>query len=190
MDPTEDKPPAAQKFDRSIVLVGLMGSGKSSVGRRLAARLGMPFRDADDEIEAAAGCSVSEFFARHGEPAFREGERKVIARLLEGPPIVLATGGGAFMDAATRAVIRQNAWSVWLRANLDTLVERTGRRRGRPLLEQGDPRAVLSALMDARYPVYAEAEVVVESGEGPHEDVVEAIVRALRAPRLMQPASA
>jgi shikimate kinase len=167
-----------------------MGSGKSSVGRRLANRMGLPFRDADDEIEAAAGCTISEFFARHGEPAFRDGERKVIARLLEGPPVVLATGGGAFMDAGTRAAIRQRAVSVWLRADLNTLVARTARRRGRPLLEKGDPRAVLSALMDERHPAYAAADVVVDSGDGPHEDVVEAILRALRAPRPVHAAPA
>lgn len=164
---------------KSIVLVGLMGAGKSSIGRRLAARLGMAFVDADAEIEAAAGASISDIFAEQGEAFFRDAERRVIARLLEGPPVVLATGGGAFMDAATRAKIAATGTSVWLRAELDTLVKRCGLRNTRPLLQAGDPRAILAKLMDERYPVYANADIVVESGEGPHEDVVEEIVARL-----------
>ena len=179
-------PPATNALDeplpyaaRSIVLVGLMGSGKSSVGKRLAQRLGLPFTDADNEIEAAAGCSIEEIFARHGEAAFRDGERRVITRLLEGPRQVLATGGGAFMDAVTRAKIRERGTSVWLKADLDVLVKRCGRRSSRPLLQQGEPRQVLERLMQQRYPVYAEADLTIDSGEQPHELVVEAIVGRL-----------
>lgn len=155
-----------------IVLVGLMGCGKSCVGRRLAARLGIPFVDSDAEFEIAAGCSISEFFAKFGEPAFREGERKVIARLLEGPPCVLATGGGAFCDPDTRARIRAGAVSVWLRADLDLLVKRTSGRDHRPLLKTGDPREILSRLMDARYPLYAQADIAVDSTDEPPEVTV------------------
>lgn len=169
------------KVDRPIVLVGLMGAGKSSVGRRLATRLGVRFVDADSEIEAAAGCSIPEIFERHGEAAFRDGERRVIARLLDGGPQVLATGGGAFMDAETRKRIRERAVSVWLRADLDVLVERCSRKRTRPLLEGGDRRAILARLIDERYPVYAEADIVVDTVAGPHEEVVERIVAALCA---------
>ncbi len=169
------------KIDQPIVLVGLMGAGKSSVGRRLANRLGVRFVDADSEIEAAAGCSIPEIFERHGEAAFRDGERRVIARLLDGGPQVLATGGGAFMDAETRRRIRERAVSVWLRADLDVLVERCSRKRNRPLLEGGDPRAILARLIDERYPIYAEADIVVDTVAGPHEEVVERIVDALAA---------
>jgi shikimate kinase len=164
---------------RSIVLVGLMGAGKSSVGKRRAARLGLPFVDADNEIEAAAGCSIEEIFARHGEAAFRDGERRVITRLLEGPRQVLATGGGAFMDPVTRAKIRQHGTSIWLKADLDVLVKRCSRRSNRPLLQQGDPRQVLERLMLERYPIYADADLTIDSGEQPHEQVVETIVGRL-----------
>ena len=150
---------------RSIVLVGLMGAGKTSIGRRLALRLGLPFRDADSEIEQAAGCTVSELFARFGEPAFREGERRVIRRLLAGPPVVLATGGGAFMDPETRSAIRDGGRSVWLRCGLTTLVRRTSSRNTRPLLQGGDPHTILAGLMQQRHPVYAEADIVVDCGE-------------------------
>jgi shikimate kinase/3-dehydroquinate synthase len=150
---------------RSVVLVGLMGAGKTSIGRRLALRLGLPFRDADHEIELAAGCSVADFFSRFGEAEFRLGERRVIRRLLSGPPCVLATGGGAFMDPDTRAAIRAEALSVWLRCSLQTLVRRTGARNHRPLLRQGDPAAILANLMETRHPVYAEADVVVDCGD-------------------------
>ncbi len=167
--------------DCSIVLVGLMGAGKSTVGRRLAARLGMKFRDADNEIEAAAGMSIPDIFAAYGEAHFRDGERRVIDRLLQEETMVLATGGGAYMDPATRASIRDNAVSVWLRADLDTLMRRVRKRSNRPLLQNADPEAVMRRLIDERYPVYAEADVVVESREGPHEAVVEAIVAALDA---------
>jgi shikimate kinase/3-dehydroquinate synthase len=150
---------------RSVVLVGLMGAGKTSIGRRLALRLGLPFRDADYEIEQAAGCSVADFFSRFGEAEFRLGERRVIRRLLNGPPCVLATGGGAFMDPETRAAIRAEALSVWLRCSLPTLVRRTTSRNHRPLLRQGDPATILAGLMAQRHPVYAEADVVVECGD-------------------------
>ena len=165
----------------TVVLIGLMGSGKTSVGRRLAARLGIQFIDADTEIEAAAGSSIHDIFELHGEQAFRDGERRVIARLLDGPVHVLATGGGAFMTDETRQRISDSAVSVWLRASLDTLVKRVERSRTRrPLLETGDPREILSALVDERYPVYGEADIIVETGEGPHEPVVETIVQELR----------
>jgi shikimate kinase len=138
---------------RSIVLVGLMGAGKSTVGRRLAAALHLPFHDADHEIETAAGCSITDFFERYGEPAFRDGERRIIARLLEGPRHILATGGGAFMDPTTRAIIRARGLSIWLRADLDLLMARVSKRQTRPLLKTGDPRATMSRLMEERYPV-------------------------------------
>lgn len=160
-----------------------MGAGKSAIGRRLAARLGMPFVDADAEIERAAGCSIEDIFAIHGEPAFRDGERKVIARLLAGPPHVLATGGGAFMDPETRAAIRAAGVSIWLRADLDLLVARVSRRNGRPLLAKGEPREVLRRLMDERDPTYAEADIVVDSVDGPHERTLQAVLRALDAHR-------
>ncbi len=164
---------------KSLVLVGLMGAGKSSVGKRLAHRLALPFFDADVEIERAAGASIPDIFAEHGEAAFRDGERRVIARLLEQSPIVLATGGGAFMNEETRARIRRSGLSIWLKAELDVLVRRTARRGNRPLLQADDPRIVLEKLMAQRYPVYAEADMTVTTGEGPHEDVVERIIAAL-----------
>ena len=169
------------ELDRGIVLVGLMGAGKSSVGRRLAKRLGLSFFDADQEIEKAADSSIEDIFARYGEAAFRDGERRVIARLLDGPPHVLATGGGAFMDPVTRAAIRAKGISVWLRADLEVLLERVMRRDHRPLLKQGAPREILQNLMAERDPVYAQADLTVTSGQGPHEDVVEQIVTSLQA---------
>ena len=169
------------RVECSIVLVGLMGAGKSAIGRRLASRLGMPFVDADTEIERAAGCSIADIFELHGEAAFRDGERRVIARLLSRPAHVLATGGGAFMDPNTRAAIRESGISVWLRADLDLLVARVSRRTNRPLLAGGDPRAILQGLMDERHPVYAEADVVVDSMDGPHEQTVEAVLGAISA---------
>ncbi|MDJ0946824.1 MAG: shikimate kinase [Kiloniellales bacterium] len=167
--------------DRTVVLVGLMGAGKSCIGRRLAARLGLPFRDADAEIERAAGCSIEDIFELHGEAAFREGENRVICRLLAGNPHVLATGGGAFMNPETRAAIAARAVSVWLRADLDLMLKRTGRRNNRPLLKRGDPRKILSDLMAQRYPVYAAADLVVDSVDGPPEITVERVLAALRA---------
>jgi shikimate kinase len=164
---------------RTLVLVGLMGAGKSSVGRRLAARLALPFTDADQEIEAAAGMTISEIFGRHGEPAFRDGERRVIARLLGDPIHVLATGGGAFMDERTRAVIHERAVSIWLRAELDELVRRVSRRTDRPLLKGADPRVVLERLIAERYPIYAQADVTVPSSSGSADETVDRIVAQL-----------
>lgn len=152
-------------LDKIIVLVGLMGAGKSCVGRRVAQRLGVPFVDADAEVEEAAGCSITDIFEKYGEKAFRDGERRVIARLLDGPTSVIATGGGAFIDEQTRKMIRDKGVSVWLRADLDTLVARTSGRSHRPLLNAGDPKDVLSGLIDQRYPIYAKADVVVDTGE-------------------------
>jgi shikimate kinase len=166
---------------RSIVLVGLMGAGKTSIGRRLAARLHLPFVDADDEIERAAGCSIPEIFERYGESAFRDGERRVIARLLHKAPHVLSTGGGAFMDPGTRALIAEQGTSVWLRAELELLVARTARRDNRPLLKQGNPREVLQRLMETRHPVYAEANITVDSDDRPPDETVERVVSALQA---------
>ncbi len=166
---------------KSIVLVGLMGAGKSSVGRRLANVLNLPFRDADTEIEHASNLTVPEFFEIHGEAAFRDGERKVIARLLDGPQHILATGGGAYMDEQTRTLISQKGCSVWLKADLDTLLKRCLKRNTRPLLQQGDPRQILDDLMQKRYPVYKQADITVESADGPHEVVVSSIIKALQA---------
>jgi shikimate kinase len=173
---------------RSIVLVGLMGAGKSKIGRRLAVRLSLPFFDSDPEIEAAAGETIEEIFANRGERIFREGERRVIARLLAQPVHVLATGGGAFMDPLTRAVIARRGVSVWLRADLDVLASRVLRRSNRPLLKQGEPRAILAELIERRYPVYAEADVVVDSGEASPEATVTRAVAALAGcPRSAEP---
>ncbi|HEX9882295.1 MAG TPA: shikimate kinase [Hyphomicrobium sp.] len=158
--------------ERSIVMVGLMGCGKSAVGRRLAARLGLPFVDADEEIEKAAGKSIEDIFTEHGEPYFRDGERKVLARLLRSGQQVLATGGGAFMNAETREAIAQSGISVWLRAELPLLVRRVAKRSNRPLLKAGDPEEVMRNLMETRYPVYALADITVESRDVPHEVVV------------------
>lgn len=166
---------------RPIVLVGLMGVGKTTIGRRLAARLGLPFVDADAEIETAAGMSVAEIFERFGEAHFRDGERRVIARLIDGQRKVIATGGGAFMNADTRALILGSATAVWLRADLDTLVARVGRRDDRPLLRGRDARTVLADLAAVRDPVYALAPIHVTSHPTPHEATVETIVRELRA---------
>ena len=164
---------------RSVVLVGMMGSGKSSIGRRLAARLAVPFVDADSEIEKAAGMTIAEIFATHGEPYFRAGEARVIARLLEGGPQVLATGGGAFMNTDTRAGIRAKGISVWLRATLEVLNRRIKRRSDRPLLRNADPAETLRRLIEERYPVYAEADVTVESRDVPHDTIVDEIVLGL-----------
>lgn len=167
---------------RTVALVGLMGAGKSAVGRRLAARMGLPFIDADTAIEEAAGCTIEEIFARHGEPEFRDGERRVIQRLLESEPVhVLATGGGAFVNAQTRARLKQDAVTIWLRADLETLLERVAKRSNRPLLKQGDPRAVLEKLIAERYPIYAEADIVVDTAPGPVEETVDRVLAALTA---------
>ena len=168
-------------LQKSIVLVGLMGAGKSSVGVRLADLLDLPFVDADKEIEQAAGCSVQDIFDLYGEAAFRDGERKVIARLLDGPPVVLATGGGAFIDATTRDVIAQKGISVWIRADLDTLVKRTSRKGGRPLLKDRNAREVLENLITERHPVYTGADITVDTDSEPPETTAGKIITALNS---------
>ena len=172
-------PTIAAIRERPIVLVGLMGSGKSTIGRRLASRLGMRFADADDEIEKAAGMTISDIFARFGEDHFRDGERRVIARLLTGKPLVLATGGGAFMHDETRALIQASSLSIWLDADIATLVNRVSRRGHRPLLKGRDPAEVLGDLAAVRNPVYAEAHLRVGSASSPHDHTVRAIMEAL-----------
>ncbi len=168
---------------KTVALVGLMGAGKTAVGKRLAKTLGAPFRDADDEIEEAAGLSIAEIFEVYGENAFRDLERRVVARLVSGTPMILALGGGAFMDPGTRALLKKDATTIWLRADLQTLVDRTQRRRGlRPLLMQDDPAVVLETLMAKRSPIYAEADHVVDTGKDRLEVVVMTIcnLEALR----------
>ncbi len=164
---------------KTVVLVGLMGAGKTSVGRRLADLFDSRFVDADKEIEQAAGCSIADFFERFGEEEFRRGEERVIARLLRDPPCVLATGGGAYMSEDTRREIREHGLSVWLKADLDVLYERVARRSDRPLLKTEDPRATLEAIMEKRYPVYAQADLTIESYRGPIEITVERVYRRL-----------
>jgi shikimate kinase len=164
---------------RTLVMVGMMGAGKSSVGRRLAGRLGLPFADADAEIEKAANASITEIFDRHGEAYFRDGERRVIQRLLDGEPKVLATGGGAFVHPETRAAIKAHAISIWLKADRDLLMSRVRRRSNRPLLKTADPEATLQRLMEERYPLYAEATIHVQSREVAHEVVIDDILSAL-----------
>lgn len=170
---------------RSLVLVGMMGAGKSSIGRKLAQRLNLPFVDADAEIERAAGMSISDIFAKHGEPYFRAGEARVIARLLEGGPQVLATGGGAFMPPQSREAIRAKGISIWLKAEYDVLMKRIKRRSDRPMLKTEDPGETLRRLMQERDPVYAEADVIVHSRDVPHEIIIAEIISAV-APRLEQ----
>jgi shikimate kinase len=177
----DPEPEPDLKIDRSIVLVGMMGAGKTAIGRRLASALGWPFTDADWAIEAAAGTSIANIFAEIGEAAFRARERQVIARLLHGERQVLALGGGAFMDPETRALVRERALSIWLRADLEVLVRRTGRRDDRPLLAGGDPRVKLTALLEQRAPIYAEADLIVDSDKGPIGEVVARTLRALAA---------
>lgn len=164
---------------RPIVLVGLMGAGKTSVGRRLAEKLGIPFVDADHEIEAAAGKSIKDIFADHGEPYFREGERRVIQRLIGNGAQVLATGGGAYMNDETRQRIQDSGISVWLKAALPLLMKRVMKRQDRPLLQAEDPEAVMRGLIDKRYPVYALADVTVESRDVQHGQMVNDVIRAL-----------
>jgi shikimate kinase len=175
------------KLNRTVALVGMMGAGKSSVGRRLASRLGVPFKDADSEIEHAAGCSIAEIFERYGEPAFRDGEKKVIARLLGEAPHVLATGGGAFMDETTRGLIKDAAVSVWLQAPIDLLLARTQRRDTRPLLRDGDPRETMERLLGEREPVYALADLTISSEDGPHSAAVERVIAVLTERGALEP---
>ena len=166
---------------RAIVLIGMMGAGKSTVGRRLAARLGLGFVDADVEIESAAGMSIPDIFATHGEQAFRDGEVRVIARLLDGAPNVIATGGGAWMRPDTRERIRAKGVSVWLKADADVLLRRVKRRSDRPLLQTADPAATIEKLVTERYPLYAEADLTLLSREVPHDRIVDECIEALRA---------
>jgi shikimate kinase len=167
------------RIDRPLVLVGMMGVGKSTIGRKLAQLLGLPFRDADDEIEQAARLSIAEIFDRFGEAHFRDGERRVIARLLDGGPSVIATGGGAFVQPETRALIHRKGIAIWLDSDVDTLVDRVTRKDTRPLLRDGDPQEIIARLKAEREPAYAEAPVKVMSDAGPHGEAVNRILRAL-----------
>lgn len=175
---------------RSLVMVGLMGCGKSSVGRRLATRLGVPFVDTDDEIERVAGKSINDIFSDWGEAEFRSGERRVISRLLGNGPQVLATGGGAFINPETRANIKEHGISIWLKAELPVLMRRVAKRDTRPLLKSGDPEATMRNLMAARYPIYAEADIVVESRDVAHEIIVTDVIAALSQSGMLAPAAA
>lgn len=170
---------AVLKLPRTLALVGMMGAGKTAIGRRLAARLGIPFVDADDEIEAAAGRSIEDIFEKYGETAFRDGEHRVIDRLLNDPVHVMATGGGAFINAATRNEIKRRCISLWLRADLDVLWHRVSRRSDRPMLKTPDPRGTLEKLIETRYPFYAEADITVDSVDGPPEDIVDRVLSAI-----------
>src|SRR5690348_8099742 len=176
----------AKRLNRPVVLVGLMGVGKSTVGRRLARRLGLPFVDSDAEIEDAAGRPAAEIFERYGENDFRDGERRLVARLIEGDLRVIATGGGAYVDPRTRKLLNERAITVWLDAPVDILAERTSRRDTRAQLRNADPKAVLQRLAEERRPSYEEAHIHVKSGDGAHKDVVDAIIEALEN-RLARP---
>jgi shikimate kinase len=167
------------KSSRSLVLIGLMGVGKTTVGRRLAAALNRPFKDADEEIEKAAGRTVKDIFDDFGEAAFRDGERKVIARLLDEPPMVLALGGGAFVNIETRNAIKKAATSIWLQADLETLMSRVSRRDTRPLLNAEDPREVMKNLLETRIPAYSQADIHVDASAGTHQATVDNILKAL-----------
>lgn len=172
-------PVNSQPAERPVVLVGMMGVGKTSIGKRLAARMGMDFVDADDEIERAAGMSIAEIFERFGEPYFRDGERRVIARLIEGTPKIIATGGGAFINDETRALILERALSIWLDADVKILAERVSRRNHRPLLTGRDPVEVLTELGKFRNPIYATADIHVRSDTSPHSRTVDVILKEL-----------
>jgi len=165
---------------RTVALVGLMGAGKTSIGRRLAQELGLPFVDADHEIEGAAGQTIEDIFEEHGEAFFRDGERRVIARLLDGPAHVLATGGGAFMDPSTRALLIAHTITIWIKADIEILLSRLSRRNHRPLLKHGDKRTILTGLMAARHPIYAEANFTIDSSDGPPEETVSGIMACLK----------
>lgn len=168
-----------KEITKTIVLVGLMGAGKTSIGERLAASLHLPFVDIDHAIEAEQGMSVTDIFAKQGEAAFRRMEHDCIAAYLRGEPHIMATGGGAFMQQDTRTLIKKEAVSVWLHAELDVLVERVSRKNTRPLLETGDKYSIMKKLMEERYPIYGEADIVIESTDAPHEEVVKRIIEAL-----------
>lgn len=175
----EPTPHIPLTLTRPVVLVGLMGAGKSTIGRRLASALGLQFVDSDQEIVEAAGCSIPDIFEMYGEAIFRDLEQRVLLRLIGNPPCVLATGGGAFINDAIRSEIKEKATSVWLKADLDVLLERVSRRDTRPLLKTGDKSVILSKMIEDRYPVYGEADIVIDSNAGHHETVVERIVQAL-----------
>jgi len=164
---------------RTIVLVGLMGAGKTTVGRRLARRLGLEFADSDFEIEKAAQMTVGDIFSSYGEDYFRDGERRVISRLMDGPPRILATGGGAFINEETRTLMKEKGITIWLDASLDVLLERTSRRDTRPLLKDGDPKSILKKLLEERGPIYAQADIKIQSSDGPHDMVVNSIIQTL-----------
>lgn len=190
-DPCPETAVVAALGRRSIVLVGMMGVGKSTVGRRLAARLRLPFVDADTEIETAAAMTIPEIFQVHGEAHFRDGEARVIARLLDGGPLVLATGGGAYLRESTRARIQASAISLWLKADLDVIMRRVRRRSDRPLLQTADPEATVARLIGERHPIYQQADLVIDSREVPHEKIVEECIAALHArllPSVLPPA--
>lgn len=176
----KNQSPAKLELSRHLVLVGIMGAGKSTIGRRLATSLDVAFIDSDNEIAEAAGCSIADIFEIYGEEAFRDLEKRVLFRLLARSPCVIATGGGAFMNAEIRAALLTESRTVWLKAELDTLVERVSRRDTRPLLKTGDKRAILERLMHERYPLYAEADIVIDSNAESHEIVVDRILAALR----------
>ncbi|MBU2168282.1 MAG: shikimate kinase [Alphaproteobacteria bacterium] len=178
---SDAKPASTVTVDRTIALIGLMGVGKSTVGRRLARRLGLPFADGDTEIEEAAGMTVSDIFSLYGEEEFRAGEARVMKRLVEGPPMVLATGGGAVMNPETRALLKDKALTVWMRADLQVVAERVRRRDTRPLLRGRDPLETLKRMAEVRYPIYAFADVTVDVGTGAHSQSVDTIVEALAA---------
>jgi shikimate kinase len=180
-DTSQDAAITAALGTRSVVLVGMMGAGKSTIGRRLSARLRLPFLDADGEIEAAAGMSIPDIFETHGEPHFRDGEARVIARLLDGGPAVLATGGGAFMREDTRGRIRAKAVSIWLKADADIIMKRVKRRADRPLLQTADPAATVGRLIEEREPVYQGADLTIWSRDVPHDKIVEECIDALHA---------
>ena len=180
-NPTQEADITSALGRRSVVLVGMMGAGKSTIGRRLAARLRLPFLDADIEIEAAAGMSIPDIFETHGEPHFRDGEARVIARLLDGGPAVIATGGGAFMREETRERIRHKAVSIWLKADVEIIMKRVRRRADRPLLQTPDPAATVDRLLGEREPVYQNAEITIWSRDVPHERIVDECFDALHA---------
>lgn len=171
---------------RTVALIGMMGAGKSAIGRQLAKRLNAPFLDADHEIEEAAGCTIPEIFAEHGEAYFRDGERRVIARLLDGPPAVLATGGGAYMNAETRALLSERATTVWLKADFETLWKRVSKRSHRPLLRTEDPQGTLRRLLEEREPVYAGADLIVDSGEQTKDAMARKVEDALAATEALE----
>lgn len=171
---------ASLSINKPIVLVGLMGAGKTTIGRRLASSLGQSFIDSDHEIVEAAGCSIPDIFAIYGEPIFRDVEQRVLLRLIQGKDGVIATGGGAFMNPVIRDAIKEHAWSVWLKADLPVLIERVSRRDTRPLLHAGNKEEILGKLIDERYPTYSQADIVIDSNDGAHETVVQRIIDALQ----------